>query len=172
MWRAAGFKNNDSGGGRLGHWPLGVSLCTRHGLLSSRIVNESRQVPQEPNFTQSLLRGPNTPIIRKSRGTSTQGMSTHASSTQLAMVDDQHSKAGSVRSKVSSYHGSLHRSRDGRCVSRGPRAGGGGGGMGVGGAGGQLGSGHTPEKSNGFQLCWVPLSQVTVGLKASLRRLC
>lgn len=72
---------------------------------------------QEPDFAQSLLRDPNTPIIRKSRGTSTQGTSTHASSTQLAMLDDQRSKAGSVHSKVSSYHGSLHRSRDGRCVS-------------------------------------------------------
>ncbi|OWK01179.1 hypothetical protein Celaphus_00018212 [Cervus elaphus hippelaphus] len=38
------------------------------------------------------------------------------------MVDDQRSKAGSVHSKVSSYHGSLHRSRDGRytpCSYRG-----------------------------------------------------
>ncbi|XP_061271492.1 uncharacterized protein LOC133247108 isoform X2 [Bos javanicus] len=79
-----------------------------------RIVNESRQVLQEPDFAQPLLRDPNTPIIRKSRGTSTQGTSTHASSTQLAMVDDQRGKAGSVHSKVSSYHGSLHRSHDGR----------------------------------------------------------
>lgn len=69
---------------------------------------------QEPDFAQSLLRDPNTPIIRKSRGTSTQGTSTHASSTQLAVLDEQRSKAGSVHSKVSSYHGSLHRSRDGR----------------------------------------------------------
>ncbi|KAL0612808.1 putative uncharacterized protein CCDC28A-AS1, partial [Plecturocebus cupreus] len=35
------------------------------------------------------------------------------SASQLAMVDDQRSKAGSIHSKVSSYHGSLHRSRDG-----------------------------------------------------------
>lgn len=36
-------------------------------------VNESRQVLQEqPDFAQSLLREPNTPIVRKSRGTSTQ----------------------------------------------------------------------------------------------------
>lgn len=36
-------------------------------------VNESRQVLQEqPDFAQSLLREPNTPVIRKSRGTSTQ----------------------------------------------------------------------------------------------------
>uniref|UniRef100_W5JYQ2 Frizzled-3 n=1 Tax=Astyanax mexicanus TaxID=7994 RepID=W5JYQ2_ASTMX len=77
-------------------------------------VNESRQVLQEPDFAQSLLRDPNTPIIRKSRGTSTQGTSTHASSTHLAMLDDVRSKAGSVHSKMSSYHGSLHRSRDGR----------------------------------------------------------
>uniref|UniRef100_A0A8B9L2K3 Frizzled-3 n=1 Tax=Astyanax mexicanus TaxID=7994 RepID=A0A8B9L2K3_ASTMX len=76
-------------------------------------VNESRQVLQEPDFAQSLLRDPNTPIIRKSRGTSTQGTSTHASSTHLAMLDDVRSKAGSVHSKMSSYHGSLHRSRDG-----------------------------------------------------------
>ncbi|MBN3317496.1 FZD3 protein, partial [Atractosteus spatula] len=85
-------------------------------------VNESRQVLQEPDFAQSLLRDPNTPIIRKSRGTSTQGTSTHASSTHLAMLDDQRSKAGSVHSKMSSYHGSLHRSRDGRytpCSYRG-----------------------------------------------------
>ncbi|XP_062474562.1 frizzled-3 isoform X3 [Pezoporus occidentalis] len=93
-----------------------------HGRRKKEVVNESRQVLQEPDFAQSLLRDPNTPIIRKSRGTSTQGTSTHASSTQLAMMDDQRSKAGSVHSKVSSYHGSLHRSRDGRytpCSYRG-----------------------------------------------------
>ncbi|NXS52338.1 FZD3 protein, partial [Brachypteracias leptosomus] len=93
-----------------------------HGRRKKEAVNESRQVLQEPDFAQSLLRDPNTPIIRKSRGTSTQGTSTHASSTQLAMMDDQRSKAGSVHSKVSSYHGSLHRSRDGRytpCSYRG-----------------------------------------------------
>ncbi|XP_056623788.1 frizzled-3b isoform X2 [Triplophysa dalaica] len=78
-------------------------------------VNESRQVLQEPDFAQSLLlRDPNTPIIRKSRGTSTQGTSTHASSTHLATLDDVRSKASSVHSKMSSYHGSLHRSRDDR----------------------------------------------------------
>ncbi|XP_071776098.2 frizzled-3a [Centroberyx gerrardi] len=85
------------------------------------MVNESRQVLQEPDFAQLLLRDPNTPIVRKSRGTSTQGTSTHASSTHLAMLDEppsaSTSRAGSVRSarsKMSSYHGSLHRSRDGR----------------------------------------------------------
>uniref|UniRef100_A0A6Q2XIB0 Frizzled-3 n=1 Tax=Esox lucius TaxID=8010 RepID=A0A6Q2XIB0_ESOLU len=81
-------------------------------------VNESRQVLQEPDFAQALLRDPHTPIIRKSRGTSTQGTSTHASSTHLAILDD---KAGSMHSKTS-YHGSLHRSRDGRhtpCSYRG-----------------------------------------------------
>lgn len=88
------------------------------------MVNESRQVLQEPDFAQLLLRDPNTPIVRKSRGTSTQGTSTHASSTHLAMLDEppsgSTSRAGSVRSsrsKPSSYHGSLHRSRDGRWVS-------------------------------------------------------
>lgn len=87
------------------------------------MVNDSRQVLQEPDFTQLLLRDPNTPIVRKSRGTSTQGTSTHASSTHLAMLDEppsgSTSRAGSVRSarsKMSSYHGSLHRSRDGRWV--------------------------------------------------------
>ncbi|KAI7804952.1 putative frizzled-3-like [Triplophysa rosa] len=81
----------------------------------SGAVNESRQVLQEPDFAQSLLlRDPNTPIIRKSRGTSTQGTSTHASSTHLATLDDVRSKASSVHSKMSSYHGSLHRSRDDR----------------------------------------------------------
>lgn len=85
------------------------------------MVNDSRQVLQEPDFTQLLLRDPNTPIVRKSRGTSTQGTSTHASSTHLAMLDEppsaSTSRAGSVRSarsKMSSYHGSLH--RDGRWV--------------------------------------------------------
>ncbi|XP_076579949.1 frizzled-3-like [Chaetodon auriga] len=91
-------------------------------------VNESRQVLQEqPDFAQSLLREPNTPIIRKSRGTSTQGTSTHASSTHLAVVDDldepvrthhghpasTRSKASSVHSKAS-YHSSLRRTRDDR----------------------------------------------------------
>ncbi|KAJ0027030.1 hypothetical protein NQD34_018030 [Periophthalmus magnuspinnatus] len=92
------------------------------------MVNESRQVLQEPDFTALLLRDPNTPIVRKSRGTSTQGTSTHASSTHLAM-DEPHSnstsRAGSVRSgrsKLSSYHGSLHRSRDGRYTASSFRA--------------------------------------------------
>lgn len=89
-------------------------------------VHESRQVLQEPDFTQLLLRDPNTPVVRKSRGTSTQGTSTHASSTHLAMLDEppsaSTSRASSMRSKSSSFHGSLHRSRDGRytaCSYRG-----------------------------------------------------
>ncbi|XP_051951412.1 frizzled-3-like [Xyrauchen texanus] len=89
-------------------------------------VHESRQVLQEPDFTQLLLRDPNTPVVRKSRGTSTQGTSTHASSTHLAMLDEppsaSTSRAGSTCSKASSYHGSLHRSREGRytaCSFRG-----------------------------------------------------
>ncbi|XP_026867747.1 frizzled-3b isoform X1 [Electrophorus electricus] len=81
-----------------------------HGRRRKDVVNESRQVLQEPDFAQCLLRDPNTPIVRKSRGTSTQGTSTHASSTHLAMLDD----VRSVHSKMSSYHGSLHRSPDGR----------------------------------------------------------
>ncbi|XP_051954366.1 frizzled-3-like isoform X1 [Xyrauchen texanus] len=84
----------------------------------SSTVHESRQVLQEPDFTQLLLRDPNNPVVRKSRGTSTQGTSTHASSTHLAMLDEppsaSTSRAGSMRSKASSYHSSLHRSRDGR----------------------------------------------------------
>ncbi|TNM95201.1 hypothetical protein fugu_017960 [Takifugu bimaculatus] len=80
-------------------------------FLINAMVNESRQVLQEPDFAQLLLRDPNTPIVRKSRGTSTQGTSTHASSTHLAMLDEppsgSTSRAGSVRSsrsKPSSYH--------------------------------------------------------------------
>ncbi|XP_023188281.1 frizzled-3-like isoform X3 [Xiphophorus maculatus] len=94
-------------------------------------VNESRQVLQEqPDFAQSLLREPNTPIIRKSRGTSTQGTSTHASSTHLAALEDldepirtHHGHPASTRSKPSSvhskasYHGSLRRNRDDRSDS-------------------------------------------------------
>ncbi|TWW67419.1 frizzled-3-like isoform X1 [Takifugu flavidus] len=91
-------------------------------------VNESRQVLQEqPDFAQSLLREPNTPVIRKSRGTSTQGTSTHASSTNLAALDglddpvqthqrhaaSTRNKASSVHSKAS-YHGSLRRTREDR----------------------------------------------------------
>lgn len=110
-------------------FPLSLP-STLHPLPSSSsstccsgMVNDSRQVLQEPDFTQLLLRDPNTPIVRKSRGTSTQGTSTHASSTHLAMLDEppsaSTSRAGSVRSarsKMSSYHGSLHRSRDSRWV--------------------------------------------------------
>ncbi|XP_055043221.2 frizzled-3a isoform X1 [Misgurnus anguillicaudatus] len=78
-------------------------------------VHESRQVLQEPDFTQLLLRDPNIPVVRKSRGTSTQGTSTHASSTHLAMLDEPPSASTSrASSKASSFHGSLHRSRDGR----------------------------------------------------------
>ncbi|XP_028252998.1 frizzled-3a isoform X2 [Parambassis ranga] len=93
------------------------------------MVNDSRQVLQEPDFTQLLFRDPNTPVVRKSRGTSTQGTSTHASSTNLAMLEEppsaSTSRAGSVRSgrsKMSSYHGSLHRSRDGRYTASSFRA--------------------------------------------------
>uniref|UniRef100_A0A4W6CDC6 Frizzled-3 n=1 Tax=Lates calcarifer TaxID=8187 RepID=A0A4W6CDC6_LATCA len=57
------------------------------------------------------------------------GTSTHASSTHLAMLDEppsaSTSRAGSVRSarsKMSSYHGSLHRSRDGRYTASSFRA--------------------------------------------------
>ncbi|XP_076873590.1 frizzled-3a [Brachyhypopomus gauderio] len=89
-------------------------------------MHESRQVLQEPDFTQLLLREPGAPVVRKSRGTSTQGTSTHASSTHLAMLDQpasgSTSRAGSVRSKPTSGHGSLQRSRDGRytaCSFRG-----------------------------------------------------
>ncbi|XP_060947687.1 frizzled-3a isoform X3 [Limanda limanda] len=62
-------------------------------------------------------------------GTSTQGTSTHASSTHLAMLDEppsaSTSRAGSLRSarsKVSSYHGSLHRHRDDRYTASSFRA--------------------------------------------------
>ncbi|XP_067273910.1 frizzled-3a isoform X2 [Pseudorasbora parva] len=97
-----------------------------NGRRKKDAVHESRQVLQEPDFTQLLLRDPNAPVVRKSRGTSTQGTSTHASSTHLAMLDEppsaSTSRASSVRSKSSSFHGSLHRSRDGRytaCSYRG-----------------------------------------------------
>ncbi|KAK9531082.1 hypothetical protein VZT92_010533 [Zoarces viviparus] len=93
------------------------------------MVNESRQVLQEPDFAQLLFRDPNAPIVRKSRGTSTQGTSTHASSTHLAMLDEppsaSTSRAGSVRSarsKMSSYHGSLQRPRDDRYTASSFRA--------------------------------------------------
>lgn len=99
------------------------SSCSAPSTHRSRMVNDSRQVLKEPDFAQLLLRDPNTPIVRKSRGTSTQGTSTHASSTHLAMLDEppsgSTSRAGSVRStrsKMSSYHGSLHRNRDDRWV--------------------------------------------------------
>lgn len=52
--------------------PLCPALLLFLSVCSSA-VNESRQVLQEqPDFAQSLLREPNTPVIRKSRGTSTQ----------------------------------------------------------------------------------------------------
>uniref|UniRef100_A0A3P8XZW8 Frizzled-3 n=1 Tax=Esox lucius TaxID=8010 RepID=A0A3P8XZW8_ESOLU len=96
------------------------------GRRRKDVVNESRQVLQEPDFAQLLLRDPNAPIVRKSRGTSTQGTSTHASSTHLAMLDEppsgSTSRASSIRSKRSSFHGSLHRSRDGRYTAGSFRA--------------------------------------------------
>ncbi|XP_065112143.2 frizzled-3a isoform X2 [Paramisgurnus dabryanus] len=86
-----------------------------NGQRRKDTVHESRQVLQEPDFTQLLLRDPNIPVVRKSRGTSTQGTSTHASSTHLAMLDEPPSASTSrASSKASSFHGSLHRSRDGR----------------------------------------------------------
>ncbi|XP_077408144.1 frizzled-3a isoform X1 [Vanacampus margaritifer] len=91
-----------------------------HGKRRKDAMVDNRQVPREPDFTRLLLRDPQAPVARKSRGTSTQGTSTHASSTHLAMLDEppsgSTSRAGSLRSgrsKLSSYHGSLRRSRDG-----------------------------------------------------------
>ncbi|KAI1895822.1 hypothetical protein AGOR_G00110720 [Albula goreensis] len=78
------------------------------------VPEESRPPLPEPDFSQLLLREPQGPVTRKSRGTSTQGTSTHASSTQLAPPDGQRSRASSVRSKISSRHGSLHHPREGR----------------------------------------------------------
>lgn len=94
------------------------------------MVDGSRQVLQEPDFSQLLLlRDAGAPVVRKSRGTSTQGTSTRASSTHLAALDEppsggssgggssRHSgSAHSSHSKTSSFHGSLQRSRDGRWV--------------------------------------------------------
>ncbi|KAJ8291206.1 hypothetical protein GJAV_G00022600 [Gymnothorax javanicus] len=76
-------------------------------------TEESRRPLREPDFSQ-LLREPQGPIIRKSRGTSTQGTSTHASSTQLAPPDAPLSCGSSVHSKLSSRHGSLRHAREGR----------------------------------------------------------
>ncbi|XP_063049365.1 frizzled-3-like [Engraulis encrasicolus] len=111
-------------------------------------VNESRQVLQEVpgDFAASLLlRDPTaTPVVRKSRGTSTQGTSTRASSARasssahLNMADDDEEEEEEPTSRPTSpryhggstgyhgspgYHGSLHRNRDGRytgCTYRGP----------------------------------------------------
>uniref|UniRef100_A0A3Q3BLU1 Frizzled-3 n=1 Tax=Kryptolebias marmoratus TaxID=37003 RepID=A0A3Q3BLU1_KRYMA len=84
-----------------------------HGRRRKDGVNESRQVLQEqPDFAQSLLREPNTPVIRKSRGTSTQGTSTHASSTHLAALDDLDDPLRSHHGHPTSFHGSLRRTRD------------------------------------------------------------
>ncbi|XP_012676407.2 frizzled-3a isoform X2 [Clupea harengus] len=92
-----------------------------HGHRRKDMVKESQQALQEPDLSQLLLREPGPPVARKSRGTSTQGTSTHASSTHLAMLDEpasaSTSRAGSVRSKASSHHGSQRRSRDGRCTA-------------------------------------------------------
>ncbi|XP_051909436.1 frizzled-3a [Hippocampus zosterae] len=100
-----------------------------HGKRRKDAMVDSRQVPREPDFARLLLRDPQEPVARKSRGTSTQGTSTHASSTHLAMLDEppsgSTSRAGSLRSgrsKLSSYHGSLRRSRDGGYSASGFRA--------------------------------------------------
>ncbi|XP_062857309.1 frizzled-3a isoform X1 [Trichomycterus rosablanca] len=89
-----------------------------HGHRRKDMVHESKQGLQEPDFTHLLLREPGLPVVRHSRGTSTQGTSTHASSTHLAMLDDDHSSSSSrpssVHSKASSFRSSLHQSRDGR----------------------------------------------------------
>lgn len=57
------------------YWPAPAPILKPFSPSSPRSsgVNESRQVLQEqPDIAQSLLREPNTPVIRKSRGTSTQ----------------------------------------------------------------------------------------------------
>ncbi|XP_057678554.1 frizzled-3a [Corythoichthys intestinalis] len=93
------------------------------------LVDGSRQILREPDFTQLLLRDNLAPVARKSRGTSTQGTSTHASSTHLADPDEPHSgsasRAGSLRSgrsESSGFRGSLRRSRDGRYTASSFRA--------------------------------------------------
>ncbi|MCJ8743491.1 hypothetical protein PDJAM_G00094700 [Pangasius djambal] len=89
------------------------------------VVHDSRQVLQEPDFTQLLLREPGVTVVRHSRGTSTQGTSTHASSTHLAMLDEAHSgssRPSSAHSKASSFPSSRRQSHDGRytaCSVRG-----------------------------------------------------
>ncbi|XP_058234865.1 frizzled-3a isoform X2 [Hemibagrus wyckioides] len=91
-----------------------------HGHHKKDVVNDSRQVLQEPDFTQLLLREPGVPVVRQSRGTSTQGTSTHASSTHLAMLDEGHSgssRPSSMHSKASSFHSSRRQSHDGRYTS-------------------------------------------------------
>ncbi|XP_049612845.1 frizzled-3a [Syngnathus scovelli] len=100
-----------------------------HGKRRKDAMVDSRQIPREPDFTRLLLRDCQAPVARKSRGTSTQGTSTHASSTHLAMLDEppsgSTSRAGSLcsgRSKLSSYHGSLRRSRDGGYTASGFRS--------------------------------------------------
>ncbi|XP_026802664.1 frizzled-3a isoform X2 [Pangasianodon hypophthalmus] len=96
-----------------------------HGHHKKDVVHDSRQVLQEPDFTQLLLREPGVTVVRHSRGTSTQGTSTHASSTHLAMLDEAHSgssRPSSVHSKASSFHSSRRQSHDGRytaCSVRG-----------------------------------------------------
>lgn len=119
-------------------FPLSLSTLLHLSLPSlptsplphcSVMVDGSRQVLQEPDFSQLLLlRDAGAPVVRKSRGTSTQGTSTRASSTHLAALDEPPSggssgggssrsgSAHSARSKTSSFHGSLQRSRDGRWV--------------------------------------------------------
>ncbi|XP_027009397.1 frizzled-3a isoform X1 [Tachysurus fulvidraco] len=91
-----------------------------HGHHKKDVVHNSKQVLQEPDFTQLLLREPGVPVVRQSRGTSTQGTSTHASSTHLAMLDEGHSgssRPSSMHSKASSFHSSRRRSHDGRYTS-------------------------------------------------------
>ncbi|KAM9778299.1 frizzled-3a isoform 1-T2 [Syngnathus typhle] len=100
-----------------------------HSKRRKDAMVDSRQIAREPDFTRLLLRDCQAPVARKSRGTSTQGTSTHASSTHLAMLDEppsgSTSRAGSLcsgRSKLSSYHGSLRRSRDGGYTASGFRS--------------------------------------------------
>ncbi|XP_053344675.1 frizzled-3a isoform X2 [Clarias gariepinus] len=88
-----------------------------HGHHRKDVVHDSRQVLQEPDFTQLLLREPGVPVVRQSRGTSTQGTSTHASSTHLAMLDEAHSdssRPSSMHSKASGFHSSRCQSHDDR----------------------------------------------------------
>ncbi|KAK1889063.1 Frizzled-3 [Dissostichus eleginoides] len=98
------------------------SSCSAPSTRRSRMVNDSRQVLKEPDFAQLLLRDPNTPIVRKGPPPTPPPPTWPCWTSPPSGSTSRAGSVRSTRSKMSSYHGSLHRNRDDRYTAPSFRA--------------------------------------------------